>query len=371
MTFQRGARESFDLSAAGLRADGTAWRLLRSPRREARGVVADRTTVERRGGGLLGRGPRTVRSIQVALGRYPRDRLELPTAAIARRTRAAQRGIAIGHDALNADEWVTAVTDGLREEAARDAARGWRSNGCSRERAAAACRARAGRRRRTSGEQQESQRGRSRQGYLSAPSGSAELGGARAPSTSDLLGRVLRGAAANWADAAGAGDGQFDLHRSRLRRLLPGPTGGLCQLESPVGARWSRPRPGLPEARDRGHELGADAVVGVTISKGEREFTEGARGVRRRGDSDPRRAPATSGSGDSPRATGGAVLTELSVPTTRSFAVQGSKSSASSPGPRSSTSSPGAQRSSAASAGSCATRSSATTRRASTRRVRA
>ncbi len=96
--------------------------------------------------------------------------------------------------------------------------------------------------------------------------------------------------------------------------VLPGIYAGgfMYELEALSGA-WN-------EARDRAFrrlaieadELGADAVVGVKISKGEREFAEGALEcvvvgtAIRVGDRSPR-------SGRARRAGGGAVLTELSV----------------------------------------------------------
>jgi hypothetical protein len=113
--------ESFDLSAAGLRAGGTDvavfFGALAAKLEQA---LPDRTSVERRGGGLLGRGPRTARSIQVVLGDC-RYRLELDGGAMRGARERRSGGITIGHDALDADEWVTAVTGELQEEAARDA----------------------------------------------------------------------------------------------------------------------------------------------------------------------------------------------------------------------------------------------------------
>jgi hypothetical protein len=61
--------EIFDLSAAGLRADGTDLRIsveVLATKLEA--SLPGRTRVERHGGGLLGRGEKHVRQIQVELG---------------------------------------------------------------------------------------------------------------------------------------------------------------------------------------------------------------------------------------------------------------------------------------------------------------
>ncbi len=113
--------ESFDLSAAGLRADGADvavfFQALAGKLEQA---LPDRTRVERRGGGLLGRGPRTARAVQVELGDC-RYRLELDGGALRGSRERRSGGIAIGRDALDADAWVAAVTGDLREEAARDA----------------------------------------------------------------------------------------------------------------------------------------------------------------------------------------------------------------------------------------------------------
>ncbi|HXB16593.1 MAG TPA: heavy metal-binding domain-containing protein [Solirubrobacteraceae bacterium] len=97
--------------------------------------------------------------------------------------------------------------------------------------------------------------------------------------------------------------------------VLPGAYAGgyIYELDALSGA-WN-------EARDRAFrrmaieagELGADAVVGVTMRKGERDFTEGAIecvvvGTAIRADGRAR------GSAEAGRASGRAVLTELSVP---------------------------------------------------------
>ncbi len=112
--------ESFDLSAAGLRAGGADLTVffgaLASKLEEA---LPERTSVERRGGGLLGRGPRTARSLQVELGSC-RYRLRLEGGTLRGSRERLSGGIAIGHDALDADAWIEAVTGDLREEAARD-----------------------------------------------------------------------------------------------------------------------------------------------------------------------------------------------------------------------------------------------------------
>ena len=63
------AEDDFDLSAAGLRADGSDLRIsveVLASKLEA--SLPARTRVERRGGGLLGRGEKHVRRVEVNLG---------------------------------------------------------------------------------------------------------------------------------------------------------------------------------------------------------------------------------------------------------------------------------------------------------------
>jgi len=112
---------SFDLAAAGLRGEGAelagAFAVLAAKLEQA---LPGRARVERRGGGLLGRGPKQVRSLEVELGgcnyclQFSGGRLE--------GTRVRQSGgIAIRRETLDPDAWVAALTDDLREEAQRSA----------------------------------------------------------------------------------------------------------------------------------------------------------------------------------------------------------------------------------------------------------
>jgi hypothetical protein len=113
--------ESFDLSAAGLRAEGADMAVFfQALAAKLEQALPDHTRVERRGGGLLSRGPRTARSVQVDLGGC-RYRLDLDGSTLRGSRERRSGGIAIGRDTLDADAWVAAVTDELREEAARDA----------------------------------------------------------------------------------------------------------------------------------------------------------------------------------------------------------------------------------------------------------
>jgi hypothetical protein len=113
--------QDFDLSAAGLRADGTDLRIsvevLASKLEES---LPGRIHVERRGGGLLGRGEKHVRLVRVELGgncyqlTVADDRVE------GFRERQVG-GISIKRESLAPDEWVAALTADLRAEAERSA----------------------------------------------------------------------------------------------------------------------------------------------------------------------------------------------------------------------------------------------------------
>ena len=112
---------SFDVAAAGLRADGAdldvSLQVLASKLENA---LPGRAKVRTQGGGLFGRGPRKVSSIVVELGEccYQLDhdggRLQG-----ARERRVG--GIAIKRETLDPDAWIAALTNDLREEAQRSA----------------------------------------------------------------------------------------------------------------------------------------------------------------------------------------------------------------------------------------------------------
>jgi hypothetical protein len=114
------AEDDFDLSAAGLRADGSDLRIsveLLASKLES--TLPAQTRVERRGGGLLGRGEKRVRELQVNLGGTSyeltvKDRVE------GFRKREVG-GIAIRREALDPGDWVQALATDLREEAERSA----------------------------------------------------------------------------------------------------------------------------------------------------------------------------------------------------------------------------------------------------------
>jgi hypothetical protein len=113
--------EDFDLSAAGLRADGTDLRIsveVLAGKLEA--TLPGRTRVERHGGGLLGRGQKRVRQINVDLGESSYA-LSIADGRVEGSRERKVGGIAIKREPLSPDAWVAALTEQLREEAQRSA----------------------------------------------------------------------------------------------------------------------------------------------------------------------------------------------------------------------------------------------------------
>jgi hypothetical protein len=112
---------SFDLAAAGLRGDGseleTSVEVLAGKLEQA---LPGRAKVDRRGGGLLGRGPKHVRLLDVDLGAW-RYRLAFSDGRLECARERNSGGIAIKREPLDPDAWVAALTDDLREEAQRSA----------------------------------------------------------------------------------------------------------------------------------------------------------------------------------------------------------------------------------------------------------
>jgi hypothetical protein len=116
--------ESFDLSAAGLRADGTDLRIsVEVLAAKLESSLPGRTRVERRGGGLLGRGEKHVRQIQVELGSDSGTRYELTIDGerVEGFRERKSGGIAIKREALDPDQWIAALTAELQSEAQRSA----------------------------------------------------------------------------------------------------------------------------------------------------------------------------------------------------------------------------------------------------------
>jgi hypothetical protein len=114
--------ESFDLSAAGLRADGTDLRIsVEVLAAKLESSLPGRTRVERHGGGLLGRGEKHVRQIQVDLGAGNGIRYELTIDGdrVEGFRERKSGGIAIKREPLDPDQWIAALTVELQSEAQR------------------------------------------------------------------------------------------------------------------------------------------------------------------------------------------------------------------------------------------------------------
>jgi hypothetical protein len=109
--------DSFDVAAAGLRADGldleTSLQVLAS---KLEAALPGRARVHRRGGGLLGRGPRRVSSIVVDLGESCYE-LDLHDGRVQGARERRVGGISIKREPLDADAWIAALTAELREQA--------------------------------------------------------------------------------------------------------------------------------------------------------------------------------------------------------------------------------------------------------------
>ena len=109
----------FDLSAASLRADridvGVSLEAFAAKLEEA---LPGQTRVQRRGGGLLGRGPRRVHELCVELGE---TRYELTVSGERLECSRGREvgGVSIKREALDPDEWLSALGAELRTEAAR------------------------------------------------------------------------------------------------------------------------------------------------------------------------------------------------------------------------------------------------------------
>ncbi|MHB1537368.1 MAG: hypothetical protein ACYCUM_09065 [Solirubrobacteraceae bacterium] len=111
--------DDFDLQAALLRRDGqdlaTSVEVLASKLEQA---LPGRTTVTRSGGGLLGKGPKRVRRVLVALGDTS-YRLDVDGEQIEGFRQREVGGVAIKKETLDASSWIDALSAALREEAQR------------------------------------------------------------------------------------------------------------------------------------------------------------------------------------------------------------------------------------------------------------
>ncbi len=113
--------ETFDLAAAGLRADGTDLRIsvevLASKLERA---LPGQAHVERHGGGLLGRGEKHVRRVRVQLGAN-RYQLNVEGDRVQGFRERKVGGIAIKREPLDPQAWVSELSEELRAEAERSA----------------------------------------------------------------------------------------------------------------------------------------------------------------------------------------------------------------------------------------------------------
>ncbi len=113
--------DSFDLAAAGLRGDGAELAIsLEVLAAKLEQALPGQARVERRGGGLLGRGEKRVRAVRVELGTAA-YLLGVEDGRLEGFRERQVGGIAIKRESLGPDEWVAALTADLRTEAERSA----------------------------------------------------------------------------------------------------------------------------------------------------------------------------------------------------------------------------------------------------------
>jgi hypothetical protein len=113
--------ETFDVAASGLRVDGAdlamSVEVLAAKLEQALPGVA---RVERRGAGMLGRGEKRVRRVQVELGSCCYQ-LTVDGPRVEGFRERQSGGIAIKREPLDPDAWIAALTADLRAEAERSA----------------------------------------------------------------------------------------------------------------------------------------------------------------------------------------------------------------------------------------------------------
>ena len=116
-----GSEDTFDLAAAGLRGDGTdlaiSIEVLAAKLEQA---LPGQARVERRGGGLLGRGEKRVRAVRVELGTAA-YLLGVNGGRVEGFRERQVGGISIKREPLAPDEWIAALTADLRAESQRSA----------------------------------------------------------------------------------------------------------------------------------------------------------------------------------------------------------------------------------------------------------
>jgi hypothetical protein len=113
--------ETFDLAAAGLRADGTDLRVsVEVLASKLESSLPGRCRVERHGEGLLGRGAKRVRHLTIDLGGSTYE-LNVSDERIEGFRGREVGGISIKRETLTPDQWVAALTAELQTEAQRSA----------------------------------------------------------------------------------------------------------------------------------------------------------------------------------------------------------------------------------------------------------
>ncbi len=115
------SEETFDLAAAGLRADGTDLRMsVEVLASKLESSLPGRCRVERHGGGLLGRGEKRVRHLTIDLGANTYE-LNVSDERIEGFRGREVGGISIKRETLTPNQWVAALTAELQTEAQRSA----------------------------------------------------------------------------------------------------------------------------------------------------------------------------------------------------------------------------------------------------------
>lgn len=113
--------ETFDLAAAGLRADGTDLRVsLEVLTSKLEQALPGHCRVERHGEGILGRGEKHVRRVAIDLGGSTYE-LHVSGERIEGFRERQVGGISIKRETLTPDQWIAALTTELQSEAQRSA----------------------------------------------------------------------------------------------------------------------------------------------------------------------------------------------------------------------------------------------------------
>jgi hypothetical protein len=113
--------ETFDLAAADLRGDGTDLAIsIEVLAKKLEQALPAQARVERRGGGLLGRGEKRVRALRVELGTAA-YLLGVDGGRLQGFRERRVGGISIKRETLDPDDWIASLTADLRTEAERSA----------------------------------------------------------------------------------------------------------------------------------------------------------------------------------------------------------------------------------------------------------